>query len=150
MERKTIELRAHTERVTKQQRSSDDDLFRIIPDKWPRRALVIDCETDMFQRQALTFAYYCYCRLETNAYKEVQEGFFYADELDPEQVAILKKFGKRNGIEVLSRSEFIERIFWQAVRAEALIVGFGRSGFLNITSPKRARCASTNGGHGLP
>jgi len=124
MERKTIELRAHTERLRKEKSSADDDLLRIVPEKWPGRALVFDCETTIDQKQSVTFGHYRYCRLRTNAYQAVQEGFFYANDLDPKQVAILHKYGKAHGIEVLNRSEFMKRIFWQAVRAEALIVGF--------------------------
>jgi hypothetical protein len=119
---KTIELRAHTERLEK---SSGGKLAPAnIPDKWPKRALIVDCETTLDQRQCLTFGCYRYCRQGKNGYQSVQEGFFYADDLYSEQTAILREYGKAHGVEVFSRSEFIKRIFWQAVRAEALIVGF--------------------------
>jgi hypothetical protein len=121
MERNTIELRAHTERLQKEKSSGDDELLPIMPDKWSGRTLVIDCETTVDQWQSLTFGCLCYCQLGKDGYQAVQKGFFYADELDPAQVAILRKYGKAHRIEVLSRSEFIKRIFWQAVRAEALL-----------------------------
>jgi hypothetical protein len=124
MERKTIELRAHTERPVKENSKTDDDLFRIVPDKWPKRALVLDCETLLDQTQGLIFGCYYYCREEKGVYQTAQDGLFYADDLDSEQVAIIETYGKAHHTEVLTRSEFIKCIFWQAVRAEALIDGF--------------------------
>jgi hypothetical protein len=124
MESKTIELRAHTERLEKEKSGHDADLLRIIPDKWPGYALVLDCETTVDQWQSLNFGCYRYCLLGQNGYQAVEEGLFYADDLGPEQRAVLRKYGKTHGVEVVSRSEFTQRIFWQAVRAEALVVGF--------------------------
>src|SRR5260370_15929655 len=92
-----------------------------IPDKWTKRALIVDCETTLDQRQCLTFGCYRYCQQGKNGYQSVQEGFFHADDLNSGQTAILREYGKAHGVEVFSRSEFIKRIFWQDVRAEALI-----------------------------
>lgn len=52
------------------------------------------------------------------------EGLFYADDLDPEGVALLLDYSKTHNLQCLSRSVFTKRIFWRAIRAEALIVGF--------------------------
>jgi hypothetical protein len=93
MVRKTIELRAHTERVNAPKSKNDDQPFFLMPDKWSGRALIIDCETLITQTLSLLFGYFCYCRLGKNGYQLVQEGFFYADNLDPEQRKILEQYG---------------------------------------------------------
>src|SRR5260370_3683905 len=118
---KMIELRADTERLEK---SSDEKLATAnIPDKWTKRALIVDCETTLDQRQCLTFGCYRYCQQGKNGYQSVQEGFFHADDLNSAQTAILREYGKAHGAEAFSRSEFIKRIFWQAVQPQARILG---------------------------
>jgi hypothetical protein len=130
MKPKTIELRAHTERI--ERRNAYKITNEQSPDKWSRSALVLDCETTLDQRQCLTFGCYRYCRLDPlsgsqrgkNGYKTVEEGLFYADDTDCVPVATLRKYGESRGVRVLSRSQFVRNVFWKAMRAEALIVGF--------------------------
>lgn len=140
-----IFLRAHTEAVKKQQKQvqTRSASGTTAPPKWPRCVLLIDCETKTDALQALIFGFYRYCRLQENgSYVCIEEGMFYADdllELDHTAAAILKDFVKANSAEtpqgypvqlrLLSRSDFIERVFWQAALgpphgAGAMVVGF--------------------------
>lgn len=111
--------------------------------KWPEAALVIDCETTTDARQALTFGSFRYCRVDENGvYNCVYEGLFHADDLeqsDPEALSAVQEYAKTipaetpsgcpDWLAILTRSEFIERVFWQAVLnppdgAGGLVVGF--------------------------
>lgn len=60
---KIVELRVHTEVLgrTGQKRKRKTSPERNLP-KWPRCALVLDCETTVDERQSLTFGCFHYCR----------------------------------------------------------------------------------------
>lgn len=99
------------------------------PTKWPAVALVIDCETTTDERQTFTFGSYRYCRTdEDGVYICAEEGFIYADDCKPEDLRTLKDYiagnsaetcdGVLNNLKLLSRSEFIERVFWPVVTVE--------------------------------
>ncbi len=105
--------------------------------KWPEYALVIDCETTTDECQAPTFGAYRFCRAEANGlYVCIEEGFFYPDNV-PEAnpaLSVLRRYcnthqaetekGYPDRLRLLSRSEFMERVFWRAAgRAGALVVG---------------------------
>ena len=98
---------------------------------------MIDCETTIDERQALTIGAYRYCRLENGVYTCVEEGLLIADDLvdDSKSISILESYrtdhvaetpdGFPREIKLLSRSEFIKRVFWPAVLgSKALVVGF--------------------------
>src|SRR5258708_6760768 len=85
--------------------------------------------------QKLNFGIWHFCELQGTEYVAVQEGIFYRDALAPKDIQTILTYKQKylaDGISsgsdpeltVLSRAEFIERIFWESVRAGALIVGF--------------------------
>src|SRR6266481_2127988 len=105
------------------------------PKLWPDYALVWDTETKLDLEQTLNFGVWRFCQIEGPEYVAVQEGIFYRDGLARKDIQTILDYkrkhsanGLANGAEpelnVLSQSEFIERIFWESVRAGALVVGF--------------------------
>jgi hypothetical protein len=120
---KIIEVRAHTQILESRERNH---LKRemLMPEKWPERTLILDCETTTDQRQTLLFGTFMYCRAMRRDYSTL-EGIFYADDLDDQSIYVLESYCRHNNLRPpLSRKEFIKRIFLRAIRAEALIVGF--------------------------
>jgi hypothetical protein len=109
------------------------------PAKWAEHVLVIDTETTIDTVQKLNFGVYRWCKLGSAGYQCVEEGLFYADALDVQQRAVLERYvaDPKNfpGIEVkvfpppmrlnlYSQSEFLKRVFWRAIRKDAMVVGF--------------------------
>src|SRR5947208_2016175 len=104
--------------------------------KWPEYALVFDTETTLDPReQALLFGFYRVCRLLGKSYQCVEEGIFHADDLKPKYLSIIKSYAEQFKSEVVgadydetlhvyNRSEFVEKIFFEAIRIKALIVAF--------------------------
>lgn len=112
---------------------------RAKPAKWPDEVLIFDTETTIDAVQKLNFGFFRRCKLDSNGYQCVDEGLFYADGLesaqrealqrfvsDPENLPQLdiKLFPPRMRMNLYSRSAFVERIFWNAIRKGAMIVGF--------------------------
>jgi hypothetical protein len=108
------------------------------PKLWPDYALVWDTETMLDLQQALNFGVWCFCELRGGEYETIQEGIFYADGLTPKDIETILAYSRSHladelvrgadpHLTVLSRTEFVERIFWESVRAGALIVGFNLS-----------------------
>ena len=108
------------------------------PQLWPGYALVWDTETMLNLEQTLNFGVWRFCQLEAGKYLAVQEGIFYRDDLAAEDVQTIRAYSKKHlpdqlahgadtDLAVTSRAEFVEKIFWEAVRAGALIVGFNLS-----------------------
>lgn len=129
---KDVFFRSHVvELDPKEQRVSDYD-----EPKWPEYALVFDTETTLDpQTQSLLFGFYRVCRLRGIVYECVEEGIVYADDLDDGYVQIIRDFiGTRPSevasgdyhekIHFYSRSEFVEKVFFEAVRTRSLIVAF--------------------------
>jgi hypothetical protein len=130
-ERHDIFVRAHTpvrRRKSWKQRWSD---------KWPRYCLVFDTETTVGTSQKLNFGCYRRCVLDDHGYRCIEEGLFYADHLPTKDLEVLRKYkaDKRNSpsiesfpaqmsLGLMTRSAFISRVFWGAVRRGELIVGF--------------------------
>ena len=119
---KVVEVRVHTELLTEQKRKR----YATTPpaDKWSRSILGVDVETTDDQRQSILFGTYQYCRSTGSEYVPVEEGLFYADDLGPDSMTILEEYCKINKLRLLKQSKFLKKIFWPAVRAKALIVGF--------------------------
>ena len=129
-ERHDIFVRAHTPvrtRKTWKPRSA----------KWPTYCLVFDTETTVGTSQKLNFGCYRRCVLDDGGYQCIEEGLFYADNLPTKDVEVLQKYknDKRNtpsiewfpaqmSMGLMTRSSFINRIFWGALRRSELIVGF--------------------------
>jgi len=137
IEPRTIDLRVHTEilklpkRRRRGRRKPGEPLLvdsgvtlKDPPDKWSRCTLILDCETPTDQCQSLMFGSYQYCRARRSRFVTVEEGIFYRDDLDPHSLSILQRYCEAPKLRLRSRSEFMKRVFWRAVRAEALIVGF--------------------------
>jgi hypothetical protein len=105
------------------------------PKLWPDNALVWDTESTLDLEQRLNFGIWRFCKLQDGVYVSLQEGIFYRDGLPAKDVHKVVRYAKNRLAErlvpeadrelvVLTRSEFVERIFWESVRAGALIVGF--------------------------
>jgi hypothetical protein len=105
------------------------------PKLWPDYALVWDTETSLNLEQTLNFGVWRFCQLEGDEYLAVQEGLFYRDGLAQEDVDTILAYQKTHQVDalvgganaelaVLSRAAFVEKVFWESVRAGALIVGF--------------------------
>ena len=71
----------------------------------------------------------------TLAQKNIEEGILYADDLSPTQVDVITRYVRASRSEVVSsdyderihvynRSEFVERLFFDAIRTKSLIVAF--------------------------
>ena len=126
-----IYVRAHTPARTKKPWTQRE--FR----KWPRYCLIFDTETTVDPTQRLTFGCYRRCRLDGGQYKCIEEGLFYADSLEPEAIATLQKYKRdkknipaiewfpaRMTLGLMTRSSFVNRVFWRAVQNGELVVGF--------------------------
>src|SRR5579864_9079565 len=105
------------------------------PKVWPDYALVLDTETTLDLEQSLTFGVWRFCQLQGTEYVAVQEGIFHREGLAGKDIQTIRAYAKKHladglgsdadrEISVLSRAEFVERVFWESVRAGALIVGF--------------------------
>jgi hypothetical protein len=102
----------------------------------PAYVLFFDTETTIDYRQNLTFGCWRYCRTDPEGLTCIDEGLFYQDDLeatDPEGLEVLRRFIDQHSanterdrkIRLMSRSEFVERVFYKAgYEARARIVGF--------------------------
>lgn len=131
MESLPIYLRAHTVADGAKARSSSKKR----QEKFARYALVLDTETTIDTTQALTFGFYRFCELRpAGDYICLEEGAFHADALDEVSVARLREFVRANRAEtdvgcpkrirLYSRSEFVEKVFFVACRAGAVVIAF--------------------------
>lgn len=104
------------------------------PKNWPEHALVWDTETTLDLEQQLTFGVWRFCQLQGDEFVSTQEGIFHRDNMDRKDVDAIQTYARRHSADLLdaetakltvvSRTAFVERILWGAVRAGALIVGF--------------------------
>ena len=152
-----IFVRAHTVVPRKGNRQ------RPSPAKWPEKVLIVDTETTIDSHQKLTFGVYRLCQLEPAGYRCTDEGLFYADSLETDQRLVLeryvndpknlpatevKKFPPQMRVSLSSRSVFIERVFWKAIRNRgAMVVGFNLPFDLSRLAVKA--CDADNGGWSL-
>ena len=100
--------------------------------KWPEHALVFDTETRITADQSLTFGVYRLCKRAGKKYKLTEEGIFNADNLPGKDLEVLKGYAQTAVPDVTSfpphfplysRSEFMQKVFWPAIRRGALICG---------------------------
>src|SRR5438045_718677 len=104
---------------------------------WQRELLALVAGTTIDTRQSLAFGAFRRCRLVDGAYVSLEEGLFHPDYLDDNERKILEAFAANHFAEIgvksfppkidlklYSRSEFVEKVFWKAIQAEAMIVGF--------------------------
>ena len=102
--------------------------------KWPQHALIFDTETRITVDQSLTFGVYRCCERVYGIYKVKEEGIFYADELPAKERKTLQAYVRTRVSDVTSfpprfplysRSEFMKRVFWPAIKYNgALVCGF--------------------------
>jgi hypothetical protein len=130
-ERHDIFVRAH---APLSQRS---DWRRKLPEKWPKFALIFDTETTLDPTQKLTFGCFRRCELVGETYRCIEEGLFHADATntadlklleqyvgDPARVPNTQRFPPQIKLRLMTRTFFIDYVFWRAVRRGDLIVGF--------------------------
>ena len=103
---------------------------------WPEYVLVFDTETTLDPKeQSLLFGFYRVCRLQGERYDCVEEGIIHADDLRREQLKVIAEFARSHQSEVVSsdyddrihvysRADFVEKVFFETVRARAMIVAF--------------------------
>ncbi len=105
------------------------------PKLWPDYALIWDTETMLDLQQTLNFGVWRFCQLVGTEYVAVQEGIFYRDGLPAEDIQTILAHkqkhladhlaeGADTDLVVPSRAAFVEKVFWESVRAGALVVGF--------------------------
>ena len=104
--------------------------------KWPEYVLLFDTETTLDpQKQSLVFGFYRVCRLIGANYECVEEGILHADHLESRYLDILTDYVRAPKSEVVSddyddkihlysRSQFVERLFFDAILTKSLIVAF--------------------------
>jgi len=101
--------------------------------KWANFALVLDCETTTDIRQELTFLWWRFCELKNDAYVCQMEGVAYNDHLGKDDVALIRSFARKRAdvedgcpeeIQIGSRTEFANKVLWEAIRVGAAIVCF--------------------------
>ena len=125
------------------------------PKLWSEYALVWDTETSLDLEQTLNFGVWCFCQLRGTRYVAVQEGIFYRDGLAPKDIQTILAYKQKHladrlvsgmdpELTVLSRTAFVEKIFWESVRAGALIVGFNLS--FDISRIRKNWTPARNGG----
>jgi len=151
-----IFVRAHTVVPEKKQPQ------RSSPAKWPDDVLVFDTETTLDTAQKLNFGVYRRCKLGPVGYQCVEEGLFYADDLDIAQRKVLehfvddpktfpqldvKMFPPPMRLNLYSRFDFVKRVFWRAIRKGAMVVGFNLPFDLSRLAVKS--CTADDGGWSL-
>src|SRR5690242_20206908 len=85
-EPRDIFVRAHAVAAEKESRK------RGLQAKWPNEVLIIDTETTTDTAQRLTFGCYRICKVGPKGYECVEEGIFYADDLDDSAQEILQAY----------------------------------------------------------
>jgi len=144
-----IYLRAHTEKYVDQEKKSRSRKNNTLPDRWPERCLIFDTETrtDVHQKLICGFARICklvedryICERETIIYSgaESDAALSSAAVLDKSELNAIgtfvlnthadievKRFPPQVRLEVVrSFPEFLQKVFWPAVRRGYGIVGF--------------------------
>lgn len=120
-----IAVRIYPDSGTKQHESRSRKRWRV-----PDAMFVFDTETRVDASQRLTFGSY---RFVVRG-RCLEEGLFYADDLPAEDIAILRNHVHANQpdtvdegvkhIRLLSRSEFVDRLYKAAYKGRCLLVGF--------------------------
>jgi hypothetical protein len=145
-------FRAHTVVPEKSRKN------RVEPPKWSEYVLVFDTETTTDTSQSLTLGAYRFCRVTSDAeYDCLEEGLLYADDICLRSLKIVRDYVKDNPPEnrkdgpdklgLYSRSEFVEKVLWEAVQAGALIVGFNLP--FDLSRLAVDWCKARNGGWSL-
>lgn len=103
---------------------------------WPEYVLVFDTETTLDpQAQSLLFGFYRVCRLQGSSYGCIEEGILHADDLGLDYLDVIIRYARVSRSELVStdyderlhiysRSEFVERMLFDAIKTKSLIVAF--------------------------
>lgn len=126
-----IFVRAHVPFPSKQK------WLRNLPAKWPKVALIFDTETTLDPTQKLTFGCFRCCQLIGRTYRCIEEGLFHADAATASDLKVLRQYVENPTnipeterlppqikLRLMSRTLFVNRVFWRAVRSGDLVVGF--------------------------
>lgn len=102
--------------------------------KWSDYALVFDTETRITADQSLTFGVYQLCQRVDDNYIVTEEGVFHADDLPLKGLDVLRRHIDASVSDVVSfpprfpvysRTDFIKRVFWPALKYKgAMVCGF--------------------------
>jgi len=101
------------------------------PPKWPSLALIFDTETRVTADQSLTFGVFRVCELKNEKYIVIREGLFYADNLSANEGKVLENYARTAISDVksfppefplYSRSDFMKRVFWPAIKWKGAMV----------------------------
>ena len=100
-----ISLRAHTvvvspKKTKKGRRNCRGRRPRRNLKKWPKYAVVFDCETRIDTRQGLTFGFYRVLRLDGDTYQLEEEGAFFDDNLATRERDVLERYAATADTEV--------------------------------------------------
>src|SRR2546426_11847957 len=129
---KDVFFRSHVVELTKGTRS----ISSYNEPAWTEHLLLYDTETRTDAEQALTFGMYRVCRLNGEGnYECVEEGIVHAENLSASELQVIQDFARFHRSEVISdvyderlhvysRSDFVEKVFWDAVRNKSFICAF--------------------------
>ncbi|MEM3442261.1 MAG: DNA polymerase [Candidatus Bathyarchaeia archaeon] len=127
-----VAIRAHAEvkrlkdkKIAKGRKgTSKEDLRK----PYGKRVMVIDTETATDIYQNLLFGQAAIYEGTNQAYidgLEKEAYLFYGDNLTEEDMKILREYAKASGLKLLSRQEFVDKVFWPEVwELGTLCVGF--------------------------
>jgi len=135
--RRDIYLRAHTAKHAEKPLGQPQRTAVSIP-RWPDHVLIFDTETRTDVHQNLMFGFYRICKLVGDVYLCESEGVVYSDDITKEELnqigafvlntftdVEVKEFPPQVRLQVhRSFPDFMERVFWPAVRKDWMIVGF--------------------------
>jgi hypothetical protein len=127
-----IFLRAYAVVAGKKRKKKRKNAARVNPEpKWPGHALVFDTETRITADQCLTFGVYRLCALVDHRYTVTEEGIFYSDDLSANERKALQTYMRTAISDVASfpprfplysRTEFMRRVFWPAIKRKSALV----------------------------
>ena len=132
-----IYLRAHTAKHSDKPRGQPRRTDVSVA-KWPERVLIFDTETRTDVHQELMFGIYRICKLVNDSYLCESEGVVYSEAITKEELnqignfvsntladVEVKQFPPETSFQVhRSFPEFMQKVFWPAVRKGWMVSGF--------------------------
>jgi hypothetical protein len=126
-----IFLRCHT-CILDEERSEKSSAKKAQP--LPQYVLVLDTETTIDALQSLNFGVYQFCEIGADGnYASLEEGLFYADDLESRQSEVLQRYVRdknkerakgESKLRLYDRRLFVEKVMYAAIQAGAAIVAF--------------------------
>src|SRR5260370_22097195 len=114
--------------------AEEDERVVIDEPKWPEHIIAFDTESRTTVDQSLTFGVWRCCKLVRPSYEVIEEGVFYADDLPAKDITVLKTYMETAVSDVpsfpphfplYSRTEFMKKVFWPALkRTSSMVIGF--------------------------